>query len=869
MAETAALAIAEAVGGDYVTAAFIEFAINAAVTVSSVYTLRETQRKQQASARAAYENSLRDRYLMLRGATEQRQVVLGRQRVSGPMAYVGSYGANREHLVFVLILAAHEIDGVETIYFDDEPVALDGTGQVVGVQRRDLFTITAATDTFTLSSEPSAGSVVATVAYGTTTVTLGTTVTGTSVAVTGATAGQTGTVTVTYQPAQSPYAAGGLVNEDDLLTLDSSGNGSATLSHAPEAGSVRVVLVGDYSDSGSPDVDITAFASVSGSTVTVAGAPAASVTATVRYDYVSSPIRARVRAYLGAPGQTADPGMLAALPDVWTTDHVMTGLAHLVVECDYDPDAFPSGLMNVSAAVRGAKLYDPRTGLTAFSENPALMMRYVALSPLLGRQQAAYVHDTSINTNATVCDTSASYVVDGRTYTRPLYTAGLTVKAGTRAKDALDDLAMAMAGRWVYIDGQLRVQAGTYVTPLQTLDDTWLSAGQPVRYQARANRSDVFNIATGKFADAQRDYRTLDFPRVESAEYIAEDGAPLEADYALNAVTFAGQAQQVVACLMRDARLGERLTVLCNMRAYAVEVFDTLTVNLSRWGMDGEVYQVLDVNWTLEGILLSLKRTGPSVWAMGTSFAAMALPGNTRLPSPFEVPAVAGLALASGTAQLAQQADGTIVSRLQVSWTAPTDALVLEGGGTEVRYGLAAQPESEWHSVVAERGQDKLWLSDVRDGSIYLLKARHFNALVRGRFVAPLMHQVVGKTALPANVAGLSTGALPGGVQVSWTPSTEVDHLETEVRHGASWAAGTQIFKGPAASFVWPWPAAGTYTLRARHRDRSGNESASDATASVTVNDGNLVGTAALAPNSATEVLTAYVAGPVDFSSGA
>jgi hypothetical protein len=828
--------VAAAIGTEMVlTAGEIYLASQAIVATAAVYTLRENQRRQQNAARDSYNASLRDRYVMTRGATEPRQVVLGRQRVSGPMAYIGSYGTNREHLVFALILAAHEIDAVEHIYFDDERVTLDGSGNVLAVNRRDLFTLSGTSATFTLSSEPAAGTASATVAYGTTQVSLGLSVSGSSVTATGGTAGSTGTVTIAYQPAQSPWTRTEEYTDDQaVISLNGLGNGSVALDHIPDAGTVRVVYSVGSGENNS-DYDLTPYASVSGSVLTVTGSPVTDVLVYASYRWNASSSKARVRKYLGTAGQAADAGMVAALPGIWTSAHTLTGLAFLVVELDYDPDAFPSGLPNVSAQVRGAKLYDPRTATTAWSENPALMMRYVATSPLLGRQSAATVNDASVITAANVCDTASSYMVNGRAHSRALYTAGLAVKSGTRAKDILDDLARAMAGRWVFVDGQLRVKAGSYVTPLQTLDETWLVGSQAVQVQARANRSDVFNVATGKFADESRDYLVADYPRVAAATYIAEDGAELPLDLQFNAVTFTGQAQQVAAVAMRDARQGLRVSLLCNMRAFPVEVFDTLHVTLPRFGWSAKAFEVLDVSWTLDGgIQLSLKETDPSIWALGTSFADTDPAPNTLFPSPWRVPPITGLACASGTSQLLKQSDGTIVSRIEVGWNAITDAFVTDGGGVEVRYGFAWQTEDEWQSVEAPGGQSVVFLTEsIRDGLIYLVKARAFNSLVKGAWCKPVLHEVVGKSSPPANVGSFGYIVTEAGVEFSWTPATDADYASTVLKSGAAWASGTRLFDGSANKWTWVRPASGTYTVLAKHKDTSGNESA--AAASITL----------------------------------
>lgn len=856
--EVIAIAISEigsAVGLSLETIATIGYVIEAAAIVASVYNAREAQRHAMSAQKDQYNASLRDRYVMSRGATEPRQLVLGRQRSSGPMFYIGSYGANREHLVFCVPVAAHEIDAYEAIYFDDEQVTLDGSGNVLGVNRRELFSISAATGTFTLTSTLKTGTVTASARYGTTTVALTvTSAVGTSVSVSGAHVGETGTVTVNYQPDPSPFQPNTLVSATDSVVLDGSGDGAVTLAHPPVSGSVHVTY-----DAGLASMeDLTSFAGVAGSVVTVTGSSRISATATVSYVWTDTTTKARVRKYLGAAGQTADAGMIAALPGVWTSAHVVTDTAYLVVEFDYDPDAFPGGVPNVSALIRGAKVYDTRTGVTAWSENNALLMRHAATHALCGRMSSALVDDTAISVAANICDTSASYVVNGQTYTRSLYTAGLVVKSGTRAQDVLNDLAQAMAGRWAFVDGLLRVKAGAYATPLQTLTEAWLAPGSPVHVQPKANRADVFNIVTGKFADEQSDYQVLDYPRVASSAYITEDGADLPIDMPLNAVTFSGQAQQVIAASMRDSRQGMRLTVLCNMRAYPVELFDTINVTLSRFGWTNKVFDVLDVAWQFDGgIQLTLKETATDTWAVGTTFSGVDPAPNTSLRSPFDVPAVAGLGCASGTTHLLKQVDGTIMSRISATWTAQTDAAVLaSGGGVEVRYGLSTVSEASWQTERALGAQAQVYLTNVRDGGLYLVKARAFNALVKGVWSAPVLHAVVGKTAAPGAVGSLTATAIPGFIRLTWTAGVEVDEAGVDLGRGASWAAATGLEGQTAKSFAagvgvnsydWAWPAAGSYTVRAKRRDNSGNQSA-EATLSVTVTAAGIsIGTAQIA----------------------
>jgi len=875
MPETVAVAIAEAfaaVGAETIAVAIYTapaWTLTAIAVAVSVYTLRDQQRKQQNAARDAYNNSLQDRYVMMRGATTPRQVVLGRQRVSGPIPFLQSYGADRASLAFVLLLAAHEIDAVEAIYINDELAIIDGAGNVTGVNRRDQFAMSTSTGTFTLSGDAETGGASAAwVDYGSTRVALTiTSFVNRVVSVSGGTAGLTGTVTIQYKPSPSPWLA--TTGGNDLqatITLDGSGNGSVVLPTTPA--SIGTVAGGTVDNM----VDVTPYAGMSGSTVTVTSAPAGvwgrDVVVTYRAATANNS-RMRIRTRLGAPGQAADAGLIAELPGVWTSAHTLTGQAYLVIEGDFSPDAFPSGLPNISAVVRGAKCYDPRTGATAWTENPAILARYVATSSLLGRLGAAMVNDTSIAAAANVCDASATYIVNGQAYTRAMYTAGTVVKSGTPAKAVLDDLCTAMVGRWCLVDGQLRLRAGAYTTPLQTLDDSWLSAAQPITVQ-RQGRQDTFNTVSGKFVDELRDYQQLDYPTVTAAAYVTEDGTTLPIEIPLNCVSFSGQAQQVVAAMMRDARQGLHLTLTCNMRAYPVEVFDVLLVNLARFGWTNKAFEVLDVSWTLDGgITLQLKETDPSIWQLGTSFAATDPAPNTLLPNPWYVPAVASLACASGTSELQRQADGTITATIKTTWAAITDKYVTEsGGGVEVLYGLATTPESQWRSVLCPNGTSLARLADVQDGALYLIKARAYTMMVKGAWCPPVLHRVVGKTAAPANVSGLTATIVQGGVRIDWAANTELDYAQTELRIGAPWGSATLLFKGASTTYTWPWPSVGTYTIAAKHRDTTGNESTTAATVSATVDSGmfvqwaNINGTGKAADNATVNRLTYGVAAP-------
>lgn len=1016
--------VATAIGTEMTfTAAELYFASEVIVAAAALGAAKQQQVAAERKARQAWARSQSDRYLMSRGTMEPRRVVLGQRRVSGPMVYVGSYGTDREHLVFVVALAGHEVAEIGDIYFDDEPVLLDGAGNVVGINRKETFGITAASDTFTLQGAAKAGSVTAKARYGSVLVSLSVSVSGKNVSVSGAHAGEPGVCEISYQPDPCPY------KPDDVFGAyqASVGTGASqviTLAHVPVAGSLHIVE--EQGDSGQTEVVPT---SVVGNVVTL--------TATsgywlhINYQWTTGTSLARVRKYRGRMDDAADAAMVAALGGQWTSAHRGAGVAKVVVELDYDREAFSGGVPNVSAVVKGLKCYDHRknevpnplaegavpgapgvlpagwvcsagsgldcdvvasgtdegtgwpylsvrlhgtttaaggvsltpvpnagaptaapgqawavramvrrvsgsawsvwnaprlqlisyssagsgtqeaytvlsaamvegkqdavevsdaalgasavrVGLAlnlpfasgvvidqtvmlllpqlwqgslgdsadpgAWSENPAILADNFATHPLGGRLPWSQIDGAWNGAQANICDTVTVYTLGGKDHTRALYTAGYVAAADQRPVDVLSDLCGAMGGEWVYQDGRLRTKAGAWRSPVLTLDESWLLGDVAVQSQMDLPRDDKVNCIRGGFYDASQNWQNVPFQPLEPAAYIGLDRGklPLEVDY--GAITFEGQAGYVSACRLRADRQGELLEVKCNYRAWAAEAFDVINVNLARFGLVNKAYEVRQESWTLDGgILLTLRETDASVFDMDAEFTTADPAPNTRLPDPWAIAPIAGLAAASGTAHLLIQADGTVVPRVSVTWTAVTDPRVIETTGhIEVDWQVAGA--GVWQTIQVPGRSTQTYITPAPTGQYVLIKARAVGAVGRSVDCPQIMHQLGGKSDSPADVASLSGTVIYGAVEVQWALNTEPDYLETELRRGgtnwdtASPLTGTTPTRVRGAKYLWAWPAQATYTLRARHRDTSGNLSAATTTATVVVNDNIKIG---------------------------
>lgn len=638
-------------------------AFTTAVAVSG-YSIN--QRKKAASAaRAAYNASLKDRNVTVRNTTQARDLVMGKVRKGGTLAYIGSTGASNEKLTLVVVMASHEIQAFDTIYFDENPLTLDGDGYV-----------------------------------------------------------QT-----------DPYRTIRKVSASASIILGG-GSGSVVLPYTPLAGSA-VVVVQPTGDNASIDFTGT----ISGNTVSVTGVDVSDGVGLVQYQHSVTTPRARVRGMLGSPTQSAFGDLITQFPGEWTSDHRLRGCAYLVVELDYDPDAFPSGIPNISAVMRGTnQVYDPRTLTTGYSENPALLMRWFLLQALGGRRVSAQLDEPSLIAAANTCDT----LVDYGGGNVAMYTAGLVASTEQLPRDVLDELAEAMAGRWGYSNGLIRVRAGALASTGPTITADWIAPG-PVSIAPTRARAELRNIIQGTFIDPEANWQQVQFSRVVDAAAVTADGAELAGEVEFGAINRSGQAQQVAAVMLREDRQALVVTLTCNLRAYTLQLFDVVAVTLDRFGWSSKLFEVVGRSYSHGGgITLTLKETSSSIYAFGSSFPVIDPAPNTNLPSPWTVQTPGALTVTSGSGALL---DGTTTSRTVVSWPALTDAGVTQGGYLEVAF-LDATQTTDFQIVRADTVTSHT-LFGLRVGFSYVIKARAVNGSgVRSDWSAQVVHNVDGPRAL-------------------------------------------------------------------------------------------------------------------------
>lgn len=544
----------------------------------------------------------------------------------------------------------------------------------------------------------------------------------------------------------------------------------------------------------------------------------------------------------GAPGNPAIADAVATIGSHWTSTHTMSGIAHAYLILQYNGKAFPDGEPDVTFKIKGKPVYDPRTGLTTYSNNSALCAADYLMQPVWGKKQNLSRMDlTSLTAAANVCDENAPYIDgDGLTQYEPRYTTNGSFTLDSTPEDILSALEGAFAGYVTPTGGKWYFYPGKWRAPVLTLTEDDLRSA-PVM-ETVISRQDRFNGVRGTYADKNALYEVTDFTNESVAAYVAQDGGEeIYEDITLTFTSSLHTARRIARIALERIRRETTLKARWSMKALPVVQGDNISLTLDRYGFSGHTFEVTDFDFLHNSdgellIELVLRQIDESAFTFEASDdpQAVVIPPTTDLPSASDISPLASLTLESGTDHLYKKKDGTIISKLYVSWPEPEDSFVTDGGEIEVQYKKSSS--GFWQFATKTTGESTfIYIFDVEDGVSYDVRARPKNTFgVFGDWIEQ-SHTVVGKTAPPENVTGFSATFTAEGVRFTWNAVTDIDLKEYEIRLGASWASGTVIAKVDGTSHLHKVLAAGSYTYRIRAKDTSGNYSASDSTTAVTI----------------------------------
>lgn len=421
-----------------------------------------------------------------------------------------------------------------------------------------------------------------------------------------------------------------------------------------------------------------------------------------------------IKQYLGDDDQLADADLIqsTALLDPnegkWTSDHRLQGIAYLYVRFEYDSNAFPNGVPAVSAKIRGKAVFDPRTSLTVWSDNPALCIRDYLTSEHGLNQPNARIDDTLVVTAANICDQT--------TESEKRYTCNGAFTTRAEPSTIVTNLLTSMGGLLWYGQGKWRMKAASWTTPTVSFDENDLRS--PISLSTRHSRRDNFNSVKGTFAGDETDWQVTDYPEVtDPAFLVADNNVPNVLDFPLPFTSSALTAQRLARISLNRNREQLTFSAAFGMRAFQVQVGDFVNITNTRFGWDNKAFEI--VEWTL-GLQDSLEITvnmtlreiseGVFTGADGSTFEG----NNTLLPSASSGLTINNLTASGGGAT---QGDGTFINSVILDWDDVTNVFV-----DHYEVDWKVKTDSVYSSTTTE--QSGIEIIPVVDGRLYEFRVR-------------------------------------------------------------------------------------------------------------------------------------------------
>lgn len=541
----------------------------------------------------------------------------------------------------------------------------------------------------------------------------------------------------------------------------------------------------------------------------------------------------------GLEDQLAQPDFIAQIPTVWTSDHRQRSCGGAYIILVWDQNLFPEGFPEISFLMRGKPCYDPRTTTVYWTQNAALCIldllrnsRYGWGIPLADIDTASFI------AAADICEEQVT-LADASTENR--YKINGAFDTSESRDDILEQMLQACAGDIVVRNGKWSLYVGAYRAPTYTLTEDDLRG--PISISTHVSRSTSFNCIRGTYISPEDNYNETDLPAQKNATYVSQDGGvEIYQDIALNFVTSNTQGQRLLKIELEKNRQGITVRWPGKITCLKLQDGDTVNISLPQYGWNPKIFEVQEFVFIVEedgtiGIDLFLRETASGVfdWNSGEQ-TEIDLAPNTAFPTALTVEPPENVTLSSGTSELFVRNDGTVISRLKVSWDNSATEFVQFGGAYEIQYKLSA--DTDWSQSFTVPGYVTFHhILDVDDGVMYDVRIRGVNTLnFASDWVEVLNHTVIGKTAPPSNVIGFSATKQPFGIGFQWQAITDLDKDEYEIRIGLDYDSGQFLWRGKSTTTTYNFQMAGTYTVWIKAYDTSGNPSTNATAVSFTIN---------------------------------
>lgn len=545
---------------------------------------------------------------------------------------------------------------------------------------------------------------------------------------------------------------------------------------------------------------------------------------------------------LGSASQVAFGNAVANFTE-FTTAHRGDGIAmlyavQLPIEQEDYYETFPNGIQTLYRVVsRGSKVKNPHTGVVAWDDNAASVIRdYMTHSDGMRLPEEAFTTPLAQQGWEDAFDAAGELyaLAAGGSEERYILWGGYSLQE--RPAEVLGRMLRCCDGKIIYTsDGGVTLDIGSNYEPTVVFDeDNILDISDVTRGVDTAQRP---NTIKATYLDPSADYTTND-----AQPWQDEDDAVLRGvesdDLSLPMSPSHSQTRRLMKLHFYRRNPEWSMTITVDKSGLSALSERFVRVRVGFLGIDA-IFEVQNLSFNfgensiLEGATLSLISMPPEArnWTAaqeeGSAPVATIIPETSSIPTPTNVDATVER----------QDIGGTIVPFVRVDWdTAPSVALT-----PEVRYKKGI--DTAWATLPAQSGVTDLLSPALEDNIEYDFEVR-FKALSgrSGDWSTTISITPVADETAPGVVLSLVDTGGSGEVDLTWTSPNSANYSRSLVRRNTTnneaGATLTTTIYGAANSphaYTDTGLSAGSYYYWITAANASGVESASVATGEVTV----------------------------------
>jgi hypothetical protein len=328
------------------------------------------------------------------------------------------------------------------------------------------------------------------------------------------------------------------------------------------------------------------------------------------------------------------------------------------------------------------------------------------------------------------------------------------------------------------------------------------------QWHSRVPIRDLYNGVKGTYISPANGWQNSDFPPYAQDELhgyasdanLAHDGGDRRwLELQLPFTISPAMAQRLAKIELLRRRQQGSGTFAFNLSLYKTTALDVVSLTLPILGWNHKLLEVSahrlvfnrDQQTPFLSCELDLHDTAPSVyeWSASEELTPQGL-DQSGLPDTKTVAAPTSVDAVSGTGTSVVGADGVARSRILVSWAAPADGYVLNGGHIEVQYQKTG--DTEWIGLpTVDPTVTQVYIDGVTDGETYHVQVRAVNAAGVPSAYEAAPDVTVSGTATVLPPSSLDSGGASTGEVLTWNGSAWVPSPSSSIAFVSQTPSGT------------------------------------------------------------------------------